>query len=799
MIRAVKLNLCSEVADYERDVGTARCRLPSLLQRDLGATLQSLVEVRMWSSQRDYSRDNDANKEEQYFDVLCVVYPDTQHVLREDEICIDDSVVLSSTSVRVASPASRCEILRIHSPMICSAVYVTPENVAPRSLLGLPVGENCRVMPNRAYRSEEVNIYRINLPSQRKGELTRKVGLVGMNTVLISKSRVEMKDENVEGAHDDAIHHCHTMAVDEIIKRVVRPLACIPKCAQTSGVLLLGPAGVGKTSAIRAVKTLCAAWCTIDVIDMSIPEILADREPEQKLLSLLAAAENAINSPVSSTTEEQQQQSSMILPPPVSPQIIYRSPGKDATQNRHSTFSFLTPSPSESAGKGRGTSVVDTLSKDAGTVPPLLQLRILFLDEVDALGTTDNQSEVQRVVTQSLCSWFDDKKRQNSSLTPPCCVLATSNRSGDVCSSLKRGGRLELEVNITSSHSDRFAISRHLLTRQRDDENVDNSMENIDALANHLADRTGGYVAADMVALISKAAELRSLSAPTSMTSAESWKHCVDMAMNSVPPSCLRGVAIKTPSIGYEDVVGNEETKQTLKRVLRFFSPDMWPKMAQFGLQMPGGVLLHGPPGNSKTRLVMAAASHHRLPVIFLSAADVYSPYVGDSEAEVRKAFSVARQAAPCVLFLDELDAFVTNRDTGDSGGTSGSVEARVLATLLTEMDGIGYREDASYQPTGASAGVAVMAATNRLGAIDSALLRKGRFHHVLYVPAPDERTRGLLLEYFSVKCHLTSNEMERTREKLRNGMCGADVENLCREARLERIRVEMSEGRAVV
>jgi SpoVK/Ycf46/Vps4 family AAA+-type ATPase len=114
------------------------------------------------------------------------------------------------------------------------------------------------------------------------------------------------------------------------------------------------------------------------------------------------------------------------------------------------------------------------------------------------------------------------------------------------------------------------------------------------------------------------------------------------------------------------------------------------------------GALLYGPPGNSKTRLVMAAATHHGLPVISLSAADVYSPYVGDAEAEIRKAFRIARQATPCVLFIDELDALVTDRGNS-SNSSSGSVESRVLATLLTEMDGI----------NGSSNGVIVLGMNN--------------------------------------------------------------------------------------
>ena len=135
------------------------------------------------------------------------------------------------------------------------------------------------------------------------------------------------------------------------------------------------------------------------------------------------------------------------------------------------------------------------------------------------------------------------------------------------------------------------------------------------------------------------------------------------------------------------------KVKASLRRLLMVLDPDFKKKhLAKvIGKAPAGGVLFHGPPGNGKTRLVMATATEYGLPVISLSTADVYSPYVGDSEAEIRKAFQLARQASPCILFLDELDSIVTNRDGGDGGGsTSATVESRVLATLLTEMDGIG-------------------------------------------------------------------------------------------------------------
>ena len=228
-------------------------------------------------------------------------------------------------------------------------------------------------------------------------------------------------------------------------------------------------------------------------------------------------------------------------------------------------------------------------------------------------------------------------------------------------------------------------------------------------------------------------------------------------------------------------MIGYDEVKKTLHRLLSLSSPGMRQKVKKMGLKSsPGGVLLYGPPGNSKTRLILAAAASHGLPVISLSSADVYSPYVGDAEAEIRKAFRIARNASPCVLFLDEMDALVTDRANTSSGSTSGvSTEARVLATLLTEMDGITSGGSGNDHDLDHDSHVIVMGATNRVDCIDAALLRKGRFHQIIHVPLPTSNERLKLLHYFATKCAVSSSHMETLQLSLKEGMSGADVENI--------------------
>lgn len=334
----------------------------------------------------------------------------------------------------------------------------------------------------------------------------------------------------------------------------------------------------------------------------------------------------------------------------------------------------------------------------------------------------------------------------------PSCLVGTSNRSSDIDPALRRGGRLEHEVAVTNTPQDRRALLVNLLATHiapiipAQTADADDARSVIDALADRLALQTGGYVAADLAALVAALrtdvdGQLKSLWSSGRIQHNDSILAVLVEAFHRVSkvvgPSCLRGASVTLPSLTYDDIIGYSIVKRSLQRVLSFARPELQQLTARFGLSAsPGGVLLYGPPGNSKTRLASAAAAHHGLPMITLSAADIYSPYVGDAEAEVRRAFQLARQAAPCVLFIDELDSIVTNRDTSSSGGgggsTSASVEGRVLATLLTEIDGMQNTAKTSADDNGqgagsrnSSGGVIVLGATNRLDFIDAALIRK--------------------------------------------------------------------------
>ena len=303
---------------------------------------------------------------------------------------------------------------------------------------------------------------------------------------------------------------------------------------------------------------------------------------------------------------------------------------------------------------------------------------------------------------------------------------------------LRRPGRFDRELELPAPSAEErariFAYCCHQLP-------LDSSVN----LA-ELAQTCVGYVGADIAALCREAAMLALRSSETSRQKSESksqselqpqtqtqtesissattkvHKLHFSLAQKKILVSSRRGFEVDFQRTQWSDVGGLEEIKSKLIQSVE------WPLLhaetfIQLGIQAPRGILLHGPPGCSKTTLVKAMATSTHSAFLSMNGALVYSAYLGEAELNIRRLFSRARANRPCIIFLDEIDALVGKRSLSGAADSQTAMEKRILSTLLNEMDGIQL-----------ATGVLVVGATNRLDMLDAALLRPGRFDHIIYV-----------------------------------------------------------------
>jgi transitional endoplasmic reticulum ATPase len=242
--------------------------------------------------------------------------------------------------------------------------------------------------------------------------------------------------------------------------------------------------------------------------------------------------------------------------------------------------------------------------------------------------------------------------------------------------------------------------------------------------------------------------------------------------MKDVEPSAIREVFVEIPNVKWSDVGGLEEIKDALKEAVEW--PLKYTKLFQkVNTKAPKGILLYGKPGTGKTYLAKALASESGVNFIAVKGPQIMSRFIGESEKGVRELFKKAKQAAPAILFLDEMDGLIPNRSSHQNG-----VAERVISQFLTEMDGI---EDIE--------GVMVLAATNRIDLIDPALLRSGRFDLIFELPEPDRKTRENIFAIHTRNKPLADNiDLSTLAEKTEN-MVGADIEFICRKAAMLAIR----------
>jgi transitional endoplasmic reticulum ATPase len=310
-----------------------------------------------------------------------------------------------------------------------------------------------------------------------------------------------------------------------------------------------------------------------------------------------------------------------------------------------------------------------------------------------------------------------------------------------------------------------------------------------------LARRTHGFVGADLAALAREAAidALRRLLPsvgmngdipPEMLSGLDVSAADFASAKKRVHPSAMRELLVEVPDVRWEDVGGLEDTKRALRDgiELPLSRPEVF---GALGIRPARGFLLVGPPGTGKTRLAKAAAREAEANFIAAKASDLLSKWYGESERQISRLFGRARQVAPAIIFLDEIDSLAPAR--GNTIGGSG-VDDRVVNTLLTEMDGLEGLH-----------GVVVIGATNRPTLLDPALLRPGRFDELVYVPVPDRDGRLHILRIHTARMPLAPDVHLEPIADRTHGYTGADLEGLVRQAGLHAFRLPATgDGRMV-
>ena len=400
---------------------------------------------------------------------------------------------------------------------------------------------------------------------------------------------------------------------------------------------------------------------------------------------------------------------------------------------------------------------------------------IIFMDEIDAIAPRREQvvGDVEKRVVAQLLALMDGlNKRQNV------IVIAATNIPNALDPALRRPGRFDREIAIPIP--DRFGRQDILEIHSRGmplAEDVD--ME-------HLAEITHGFVGADLEALCREAAMLclrrlmpdidYGLATIPYEQLAQLEVHGDDFlaALREVDASAIREVFVEVPDVRWEDVGGLQVVKDRLKEAVE------WPlKYAHLfkkaGIKPPKGILLAGAPGCGKTLIAKAIATESQVNFLSVKGPALMSKYVGESERGVREMFKTARQAAPCIIFLDETEALLPARGMG---GSDSHVSERVLSQFLAELDGIEELK-----------GVLVLGATNRLDMMDPAVLRPGRFDEIVEIPLADEQDRR---EIFAV--HLRGKPLGKgiSAAKLAartEGLSGAEIAAVCDKAALAAVR----------
>jgi transitional endoplasmic reticulum ATPase len=397
---------------------------------------------------------------------------------------------------------------------------------------------------------------------------------------------------------------------------------------------------------------------------------------------------------------------------------------------------------------------------------------IVFIDEIDSLAPDRSkvEGEVEKRLVAQLLGLMDGFAKTTGVI-----VLAATNRPDHLDPALRRPGRFDREVQFRVPDRDgRLEILKILSRTMPLDEGVD---------LGAIADLAVGLVGADLKAICQKAAysalrrQVPDLQSPIpedmTLTQADLLQ-----AIKEVKPSVLRSVEVESPEVKWDEIGGLEAIKQTLQESVEgaLLYPELY---QQTGAKAPRGILLWGPPGTGKTLLAKAVASQARANFIAVNGPELLSRWVGAAEQAVRELFTKARQASPCVIFVDEIDTLAPAR--GSSQGDSG-VSDRVVGQLLTELDGLQ-----------GCTNVLLIGATNRPDALDPALLRSGRLDLQLKVDLPDQSSRLSILQVHNQARPIQTDLADWATQT--EGWNGADLALLSNQAALESIRRYRAQG----
>lgn len=401
---------------------------------------------------------------------------------------------------------------------------------------------------------------------------------------------------------------------------------------------------------------------------------------------------------------------------------------------------------------------------------------IVFIDELDSIAPRreDVTGEVERRVVAQLLTIMDGLEERGEII-----IVGATNRVEAIDPALRRPGRFDREIEISvPDYEGRLEI---LQIHTRDMPLAkDVSLE-------ELASITHGFVGADLLS-VTKEAAMRALNRympgidldkeipAETLANLKITKDDFSGAFREIQPSALREILVEIPSTTWNDVGGLEEVRQELIEAIE------WPlkepqSFGRMGIKPLRGILLFGPPGTGKTLIVRAVAHETEANFISVRGPELISKWVGESERAVRNVFKKARQVAPVVVFLDELDALAPVRGVEDTS----RVSERVVNTLLTELDGLQDLKD-----------IVVIAATNRPDIVDPALLRSGRFDRMILLGAPQKSARVSILNIHTRNMPLSDDVDVEELADLTDWYVGSDLETLCREAAMLALREAM-------